>query len=132
MVSLAVTVLLSLINIGSTVALFAVVSLTIGSLMSSYIITISCVLLKRLRGEPLPPHRWTLGRFGLAVNIGALIFLLPAFVFAFFPLTAQVELSTMNWGVVMFGGIVIFATVFYLVQGRHQYIPPVVLVKREL
>ncbi|OGE56390.1 hypothetical protein PENARI_c003G02958 [Penicillium arizonense] len=97
MVSLAVTVLLSLINIGSTTALLAIVTLTIGAMMSSYIITIACLLLKRIRREPLPPHRWTLGRFGMAINIGALCFLCPVFVFAFFPLTSTVEPDTMNW-----------------------------------
>ncbi|KAJ5216980.1 hypothetical protein N7468_009988 [Penicillium chermesinum] len=85
MVSLGVTTLLSMVNIGSEVALNAVISLTITSLMSAYIVSIGCVLLKRLRGEGLPPHRWSLGRFGMAVNIGALVFLLPVFVFAFFP-----------------------------------------------
>ncbi|KAJ6183696.1 hypothetical protein N7519_004997 [Penicillium mononematosum] len=132
MVSLAVTVLLSLINIGSTTALLAVVTLTIGAMMSSYIITIACVLLKRIRGQPLPPHKWSLGRFGMAINIGALCFLLPVFVFAFFPLTSTVEPDTMNWCVVMYGGILIIAVVYYALRGRHHYIPPVALVKREM
>jgi amino acid transporter len=132
MVSLAVTVLLSLINIGSTTALLAVVTLTIGAMMSSYIITIACVLLKRIRGQPLPPHKWSLGRFGMAINIGALCFLLPVFVFAFFPLTSTVEPDTMNWCVVMYGGILIIAVVYYALRGRHYYIPPVALVKREM
>ncbi|KAJ6127327.1 hypothetical protein N7523_002939 [Penicillium sp. IBT 18751x] len=117
MVSLAVTVLLSMINIGSQVALNAIISLTITSLMSAYIVSIGCVLLKRLRGESLPPHRWSLGRYGLAVNVGALCFLLPLFVFAFFPLSTPVTRETMNWSVAI---------------GRHRFIPPVALVKREV
>lgn len=132
MVSLAVTVLLSLINIGSTTALLAIVTLTIGAMMSSYIITISCLLLRRLRKEPLPPHRWTLGRFGMAINIGALSFLLPVFVFAFFPLTSTVEPDSMNWCAAMYGGILIIAVVYYVVRGRHHYIPPVALVRRDI
>ena len=113
------------------VALNAINSLTISALMSSYIITISCVLLKRIRGEPLPPHRWSLGRYGMAINIGALMFLAPLFVFAFFPLATPVVPSTMNWGILMFGGIIIFATIYYLIFGQSQYVPPVVLVKRD-
>ncbi|KAK2764533.1 hypothetical protein FQN54_009228 [Arachnomyces sp. PD_36] len=131
-VSLIITVLLSLINIGSDVALFAIVSLTITSLMTSYIITISCLVIKRLRGQPLPPHRWSLGKYGLAINIGALAFLIPLFVFAMFPLTAEVEPATMNWSVVMYGGMLIFSTAYYWLGGRHTYIPPVALVKRDL
>ncbi|XHG04932.1 hypothetical protein AWENTII_008186 [Aspergillus wentii] len=131
MVSLAVTALLSLINIGSSTALLAIVTLTIGSLMSSYVITISCLLLKRIRGEPLPPHRWSLGRFGMAINIGALMFLLPVFVFCFFSLTSTVDKTSMNWCVVMYGGVMIIAIVYYVVRGRFYYVPPVALVNRE-
>ncbi|RLL98784.1 hypothetical protein CFD26_106363 [Aspergillus turcosus] len=131
MVSLAVTILLSLINIGSQVALSAIISLTITSLISAYILSIGCVLLKRIRGEPLPPRRWTLGRFGMAINIAALAFLLPIFVFAFFPLTSTVDTKTMNWSVVMYLGMLAFASVYYLIWGRHNFIAPVALVKRE-
>ncbi|EAU39378.1 conserved hypothetical protein [Aspergillus terreus NIH2624] len=131
MVSLAVTILLSLINIGSQVALTAIISLTITSLMSAYILSIGCVLLKRIRGEPLPPRRWSLGCFGMAINIAALAFLFPIFVFAFFPLTSKVNKQTMNWSVVMYGGVITFASVYYWLRGRHQFIAPVALVKRE-
>lgn len=132
MVSFVVTSLLSLINIGSATALLAIVTLTISSLMSSYVITISCLLLKRVRGEPLPPHRWTLGRWGAAFNIAALAFLLPVFVFAFFPLVSSVDKETMNWCVVMYCGVILIAVLYYVFRGRYHYVPPVALVKREL
>jgi amino acid transporter len=131
MVSLIVTILLSMINIGSQVALNAVISLTITSLLSAYIVSIGCVLLKRIRGESLPRHRWTLGKYGLAVNLGALVFLCPMFVFAFFPLTTDVTVETMNWSVAMYVGVVGSASVYYLARGRHHFIPPVALVKRD-
>jgi amino acid transporter len=131
MVSLGVTILLSLINVGSQVALNAIISLTITSLMSAYIVSIGCVLLKRLRGEALPPHRWSLGRFGMAVNIGAMAFLLPIFVFAFFPLSTSVTRETMNWSVVMYVGVIGSATIYYWAKGRHHFVPPVALVQRE-
>ncbi|KAF9890910.1 hypothetical protein FE257_005486 [Aspergillus nanangensis] len=131
LVSLAVTVVLSLINIGSPVALQAIVSLTITSLMSAYILSIGCVLLKRFRGEPLPPRRWSLGPFGMAINIASMAFLLPIFVFAFFPLGSQVTRQTMNWSIVMYLGLIIFASGYYWIRGRFQFIAPVALVKRE-
>lgn len=100
-------------------------------MMSSYMVTISCVLLKRIRGQPLPPCRWSLGRFGMAANIGSLCFLFPVFVFTFFPLATPVTATTMNWSSLMFCSIVLFATIYYLIYGRKQYIPPVLIVKRE-
>ncbi|KAL8717563.1 MAG: hypothetical protein Q9181_008308, partial [Wetmoreana brouardii] len=65
-ISLAFGVIIALINLGSSVALNAIVSLTISALISSYILSIGCVLSKRLRGEPLPPSRFSLGRWGMA------------------------------------------------------------------
>ena len=64
--------LLSLINIGSTAALNAILALDLTALLSSYILSIGCLLLKRLRGEPIPHREWSLGKAGMAINIAAL------------------------------------------------------------
>lgn len=132
LVSLTVTALLSLINIGSSAALNAILALTTVSLLCSYMIVISCVLLKRLRGEPLPMRRFNLGRAGIVVNILALCYLAPIFVFSFFPAATPTTPTAMNWAVVMFFAIMGFATVYYFVHGRKVYVPPVALVKREM
>ncbi|KAK3117248.1 hypothetical protein LTR53_001583 [Teratosphaeriaceae sp. CCFEE 6253] len=130
-VSLAIVVLVSLINLGSTVALNAINSVTISALMASYLLTIGCLLYRRLSGRPLPARRWSLGRAGLPINVASLVFLLPLFLFAFFPLATPVTPSSMNWGVVMFGGVVVGATLFYAVEGRKTYTAPVALLQRE-
>ncbi|OCK76744.1 putative GABA permease [Lepidopterella palustris CBS 459.81] len=131
-VSLLVTILLSLINIGSTAALNAILSLTTASLLTSYCIIIFCVLLKRIRGQPLPARRWSLGRYGSVVNVLSLCFLAPIFVFSFFPATTPVVPTTMNWAIVMYGGMIIFSTGYYFLYGKHVYTPPVTLVHRDL
>ena len=123
--------LLSLINIGSTAALNAILALTSVSLLTSYIIVISVVLLKRLRREPLPHARWSLGKYGAAVNILALCYLFAIYVFAFFPPVAHPDAVSMNYAIVIFGGIITFAVVYYFIYGRKQYVPPVALVKRD-
>jgi choline transport protein len=99
------------------------------SLLISYSITISCLVWRRLQG-PLPQHQWDLGKFGMAVNIGALVFLLPVAFFAFWPLTTPVTASTMNWSSVMFVGVMIVALVYYAVWGKNSYEGPVLKVKR--
>ena len=131
-VSLLVTICLSLINIGSTAALNAILSLTTASLLTSYVIIISCVLLKRIRGQPLPPRRWSLGRYGGLVNVLALCFLAPIYVFSFFPAATPVTAITMNWSIVMYAGMILFSTSYYVIFGRHTYTPPVTLVRRDL
>jgi amino acid transporter len=49
--------ILCLVNLGSTFAFNIIVSLTLLALLSTYMISIGCVLLKRLIGEELPPAR---------------------------------------------------------------------------
>lgn len=132
LVSLTVTSLLSLINIGSTAALNAILALTTCSLLASYMIVISCVLIKRMRGRPLPDSHFSLGRWGIPVNILALCYLAPVFVFSFFPAATPVTPSTMNWAIVMFTGIMGFATIYYVAVGHKHYVPPVALVMRDI
>ncbi|KAL8703800.1 MAG: hypothetical protein Q9201_003015 [Fulgogasparrea decipioides] len=131
-ISLAFGIIIALINLGSSVALNAIVSLTISALISSYILSIGCVLSKRLRGEPMPASRFSLGKWGMAINIMALIMLIPLFFFCFFPTTNGVDAQTMNWNVVMFGGITMFATVYYIAGGSRRYRPPVLIQNRDI
>ncbi|MCJ1292409.1 hypothetical protein MMC34_003959 [Xylographa carneopallida] len=132
LISLAFTVLLSLINIGSTVAFNAIAALAVAALTSSYQISLACLIAKRLRGDTLPARRWSLGRYGMCINCVALGFLFVVWFFSFWPESAVVTPVTMNWNIVMYGGVVTFATVYYILIGRHYYNGPVVLLKREL
>lgn len=67
--------LITLINLGSVVALNIITSLGTGALVCSYIVSISCLIIKRARGQPFLPRRWSLGRFGMPVNVFAALFL---------------------------------------------------------
>jgi len=128
-ISLVIVSLLSLINIGSPVAFQAIMSLGTASLLSSYIVSTSCVLLRRLRGQPLPPARWSLGQYSKYVEGFAILFLIIAWLFCFFPVTRVVTLELMNWSVVVFGGVVIFSLLFYVFYARKVYAGPVTRVK---
>ena len=130
-VSLLVSSLLACINLGSYVALNAINSLGGVSILTSYYITIGCLIYRRVRGPPLPPRRWSLGKYGLAINIAALMFLTPLWFFAFWPLATPVTAESMNWSSTMFGGTIIVALVYYVAKARHVYTGPVVQVKRE-
>lgn len=94
-VSLVISSLLSLINIGSAAALNAINSLGGVSILFSYFITISCLVWRRLYGAPLPPRRWSLGKAGLAINIVALLFVTPILFFYVWPLTNPVTAENM-------------------------------------
>lgn len=117
---------LALINIGSTVAFNAIISVLAAGLFSSYLITIGLLIRKRLVGEPLHFGPWQLGKWGLPVNIIAWLYTLLVMVFSFFPPAIPVTAMTMNWSCVVFGGIVMFGLMYYAIIGRKQYKGPVI------
>jgi choline transport protein len=95
LVSFTIAALLSLINLGSSVAFNAILSIGVVSLLTSYLVSISCILYKRIRRRPLLERRWSLGRYGLPLNIISVAYLLIAWLFAFFPLGTPVTVETM-------------------------------------
>ncbi len=123
------TIVVSLINIGSTIAFDAMVSLGVVALMATYAISISCVLLKRLRGETLPPARWTLGKAGIYVNATALIYITWAFFWSFWPTVYEPTAQTFNLAAVLFVGSMGIACLEYFVHARWYYEGPVVKVE---
>lgn len=131
LITFLITCLLSLINIGSTVAFNAISSFALVAILGTYTISISVFILRRFRG-PLPASRWSLGKMGLFINIGAVSWLLMVWVFCFFPVATPVTAKSMNWNVVMFGGICIVGIVYWFAYGRKVYKPPVFLIKRDM
>lgn len=90
------TVLLCLINLGSSFTFNIIVSLSLLALLSTYMISIGCVLLKRIKGEPLPPARWSLGRYGLPINAFAFAYCGFVMVWSCFPNEAPVTVGNAN------------------------------------
>ena len=66
-----------------------------------------------------------LGRFGLPINIAAIVYTVIGIFFSFFPASAEVTPLTMNWSVLVFGAAMIFSLVFWAVHGRKVYRGPV-------
>ncbi|KAH7072392.1 amino acid/polyamine transporter I [Paraphoma chrysanthemicola] len=123
--TLLFVLLLSLINLGSTVAFMQVISLGVAAMLTSYLISIGCVMLKRIRGEPLLPSKFDLGRFGLAINLIAVLFLSFCWIFTFFPVAPNPTVEDMNWASLGYGTVIIFALIYYVIRARHVYRGPV-------
>ncbi|KAF2732926.1 amino acid transporter [Polyplosphaeria fusca] len=131
LVSFTVAILLSLINIGSSVAFNSIASLGTCALLSSYIISISCMFVKRWRGEPLLPSRFRLGKAGIWINGISVAYLMVAFVFSFFPSFPHPTADLMNWNILIYGVVVIFSLVYFVVKGRFQYVGPVEYIQKD-
>jgi choline transport protein len=99
-------------------------------MLTSYLITISCVTLKRIRGKPLLPSKFDLGKWGRPINIIAVLFLLFSWIFCFFPIGPQPTVVDMNWAVLGYGTVLIFSVVYYVFRGRVAYVGPVEYVRK--
>lgn len=117
----AFVVLINLITLGSVVAFEAIVSLQILALMSTYLVSLSCIVWRRLSGTPLPASPWTLGRFALPINIVAICYCIYLIIFLPWPGAVPVTAETMNWSCVIFGGIMLIAAIYYVFRARKTY-----------
>ncbi|KAK3633780.1 hypothetical protein LTR22_019964 [Elasticomyces elasticus] len=130
LVTCIITFLLSLINIGSTIAFNAIISLQLIALMATYACSIACVLFRRMKGEHnLPSAQWSLGAAGKPINTIALVYSIYLVFWIGWPPVRDVTASSFNWATPMFGAIFLFSLVFYYTNGRKVYKGPVTLVQ---
>lgn len=123
---------LCVISIGSTIAFNQITSLSMSAILSSYLVSISCIALKRIRKEPLLKAHFMLGKYGLVVNGTAILFSFVAYVMIFFPPMRSPIPSSMNWSVVIYLGVLSISLVYYLLKGRYVYDGPVKYVKKSI
>ena len=131
LVSLTITIIIGFINIGSTAAFNCIASLQVAANLSTYGLAIGCVFWRRIRGMPLLPSRWTMGRVALPMNILALAYIAFAFILSFFP-SSRIDLKaeSMNWAIVMYVGVLTISLTLYYLHGRKKYVGPVAYVRR--
>ncbi|KAI5273621.1 amino acid transporter [Aureobasidium subglaciale] len=127
----AVSVLLSLINLGSTTAFYGItkraqVGLGQATQSMSYIISIMCVLYRRTKSpEQLPPARWCLGRtWGPIINVLAILFSINCFIWSLSPPTLPVTSTNFNVAGALILGLFILMLVTYYFR-RKVYVGPV-------
>ena len=139
-----VSVLLSLINFGSSVVFEDLVSLAIAGLYSSYLVATTLLLFRRCTGgiqlyndsdktltntlgATLTWGPWHVpGIAGIILNAFVCAFLAVAWFFSFWPTDKKVTASTMNFNCAVWGVVVIPSLVYYVIKGRKEYSGPVI------
>ncbi|OTA98391.1 hypothetical protein M426DRAFT_17454 [Hypoxylon sp. CI-4A] len=137
-----VSVLLSLIILGSSVAFNNIVNLSVVGIYSSYLLSCALLLWRRLQPGGIMPYNpnvvrvglkslhwgpWCIpGLMGVLNNAFACIYLLVLWFWAFWPPATPVEPANMNFSILTFGAMVLFAVGWYFLQGRKEYQGPVV------
>ncbi|EME38241.1 hypothetical protein DOTSEDRAFT_101821, partial [Dothistroma septosporum NZE10] len=122
-------ILISCINFGSTIGLAIIVSVGLLALLSTYLISIGCVLWRRLTNQRLSPARWSLGRWAIPINLFAFVYTAFPTVWCCFPPKLPVDAASANWSPLVWVAVVIVSMLGYLAYGEKHYTAPVEFVE---
>ena len=114
---------MALINIGSSAAFDAFISLIVTSYYSSFILAASVMLHKRLTipDSALPWGPFKLGRAGVPITIVAIAYSTFGAFFSVWPTTYKPDAESMNYDILVFGAAIIFSLSFWFLYGRKYY-----------
>ncbi|KAL5044339.1 hypothetical protein BDW71DRAFT_199029 [Aspergillus fruticulosus] len=124
--------LLGLINIGSTTAFNAILSLAVLGLQVSYLVPVMLMLWRRLSPakSTLNYGPWRLGALGVPINIVSVLYLSYTTIFMVFPPYQPVTAENMNYSSLIFGAVLIFSAAYWVYKGRRQYTGPNIEIQR--
>lgn len=127
--STAIAIILSIISLGSSLAFSIITSLSLLALMSTYSLSIGCVLLRRIQGPELPHARWSLGRWGLPINLLAVVYSAFIVLMSCFPYDMAPALEDANWAPLIWVAVILLSVVAYVFHGRKHFTPPVMFIE---
>lgn len=102
------------------------------AIQSSYAISISFIFLKRWHKEELLPSKFSLSKSGIWVNGPAVLWLLNAIIFAFFPTCPHPTPDLFNWNVLIYGAVVAVSLTWFCARARKVYIGSVQYLNKDL
>jgi choline transport protein len=121
-----IIILLQLVNIGSSTALFAILGVSTIGLYLSYILPVVFIILAKLRGDNVQYGPFKMGRwFGLAVNVFAVVYGIFVTIWLPFPPYLPVTSTNMNYAGPIIGGVLIFTLLDYIISGRKRFVTPI-------
>jgi choline transport protein len=121
---LTIVSLLMLINIASTSAIYAILSLNNLALYMSYLQIVTSFFIAKIRGEVTTWGPFTLGRFGYAINAFAMVFLVFIIIWLPFPPFLPVTAENMNYAGPIFGVVLCAAVGDWFVWGHKRFSVP--------
>jgi amino acid transporter len=122
----AFLVILGLVNIGSTTAFNAILSLAVFGLHISYLLPVGFMLWRRLcTPEVLSYGPWRLKGFGVIANTISVVYLCFTCIFMLFPSYQPVTAMNMNYASLIFGAVLIFSLIYWAWKGRKVYKGPI-------
>jgi amino acid transporter len=134
-------VLLSLIPLGSSIAFLDIVNLSIACLYSSYLLTCALLLRTRLVGGVGVSHDstrairpgqlywgpWRIPELlGTINNTLACFYLSFVLFWSFWLALSEVTPATVNYNILVFGAVVLFEMLWYILRARRYYNVPMI------
>ncbi|KAJ5456096.1 uncharacterized protein N7458_003679 [Penicillium daleae] len=116
----AIISLVGLLYFFTDAAVEAVVSVSTIALTISYALPIFAIVIFGMSDIPL--HSFSLGRFRPIINWVGLIYCCVTTVFFLFPGSPSPTIVTMNWAIVVFGAMLVFAISFWFTKGNRTYL----------
>lgn len=77
-----------------------------------------------MRGEPIPYGPFSLSRWRNLINGVAIVYTLFTGFFLFWPAMQNPTAVTMNWSIVLVGGVLVFSMFWWFVEGRKSFVGP--------
>jgi choline transport protein len=114
---------IELLNIASTVAFTAILSLAVVALYISYLMPVTCMLYRRLQTpQDLKYGPWRLPNWlGITANAVSICYTIFASIFLLLPPSLPLHRYNMNYACAVLGGVLTLSGIFYLVRGRKHY-----------
>ncbi|TKX24010.1 amino acid permease-8 [Elsinoe australis] len=126
LLSSAITIALNALYLGSSTAFDAMLSLYGSAQLFSFTLAIACFVYRRLkRPESIRSARWGLGRWGLPINIAAIVYTIFATFWTFWPVSVPESPEDMNWVSVIFVGVVVLSVAFFFTTAKAVFKGPV-------
>ncbi|KAJ5673813.1 amino acid permease [Penicillium macrosclerotiorum] len=105
----------------------AILSLSTLGLYISYLIPLILLVLKRFMApQNIPQGTFSLGKFGLPMNLLATLFATYFVIFLPFPSTLPVTGENMNYAGPVLGFVMVFACGDWIFRGRHKWEGPTI------
>jgi len=120
-----VAMLLGLVNIGSSTAFNALTSLALIGSYASYLLPISLLVVRRFGAKEIPWGPFTLGRWGLPINLFGIAYSVLLIVFMVFPPYQPVDAMNMNYSSVIFTAVMLVSGICWWSYGRRVYGGPI-------
>lgn len=119
--------LLGLLNIASSTAFNAILSLGVIGLYVSYLLPVILIFYQRLTNpQSLTYGPFRLGKWGLTANAVSIVYTIYTSIFLLFPPYQPVTAVNMNYASAVLGGVLILSITYWFWHGRKNYNGPII------